>query len=104
MSEERSHTLNMFAANADGLQGKHVSVKFEVKESKSTIFCLQETKYRTKGRFQMENFVIFEAIRKNKEKGGSMLGVHENLKPILIEEYSDTFELIVVEIKAEYTL
>ena len=48
----------------------------------------------------MENFVIFEAIRKNKEKGGSMLGVHENLKPILIEEYSDTFELIVVEIKA----
>ena len=29
-----------------------------------------------------------------------MLGVHENLKPVLIEEYSDSFELIVVEVKA----
>ena len=29
---------------------------------------------------------------------GSMLGVHVGLKPVLIQEYNETFELIVVEI------
>ena len=31
--------------------------------------------------------------------GGSLLGIHNSLEPVLIEEYSDTFELIVAEIK-----
>ena len=51
-----------------------------------------------KGRFTHDNFVIFEAIRK-KEGGGSMMGVHVSLQPVLISEHSDIFELIVVEIK-----
>ena len=38
-------------------------------------------------------------MRKNKESGGSMTGVHESLQPVFIEEYSEKFELIVVEIK-----
>ena len=29
-----------------------------------------------------------------------MLGVHKSLQPVLISEYSETFEMIVVEIKA----
>ena len=28
-----------------------------------------------------------------------MLGIHKSLEPVLIEEYSDTFELLVAEIK-----
>ena len=98
---ESDTNLNIFAANADGLQGKQVSLKHEVNEAKASIFCIQETKFRKSGRFSMENFVIFEAIRKNKEKGGTMIGIDEKLKPVLVEEYSDTFELIVVEIKVE---
>jgi hypothetical protein len=30
-----------------------------------------------------------------KKKGGTILGIHKGLKPILIEEYNETFELIV---------
>jgi hypothetical protein len=41
---------------------------------------------------------LFEAIRKSKEKGESMIGVHKALKPVLIIEYNETFELLVVEI------
>ena len=29
-----------------------------------------------------------------------MIGVHKSLKPVLINEYSETFELLVVEINA----
>ena len=93
--------MNMFAANADGLRGKLVSLKHEIKEANAVIFCIQETKFRTKGRIKIDNFVTFEAIRQNKEKGGTVLGVHENLKPVLIEEYSENFELVVVEINVE---
>ena len=39
-------------------------------------------------------FVIFEAIRA-KKGGGTAIAIHEDLKPKLIEEYSDEFELLV---------
>jgi hypothetical protein len=41
---------------------------------------------------------IYEAIRKKEH--GIMLGAHVSLKPVLISEYSDNFEMLVVEIKA----
>ena len=46
----------------------------------------------------MKKFHVFDAFRKNKENGVSLLGVHVGLKPVLIQEYSDTFELLVVQI------
>ena len=46
----------------------------------------------------MEGFVIFEAIRNKKKDGGTLIGVKKDLKPMLIEEYSETFELITVEV------
>ena len=42
---------------------------------------------------------MFEAIR-NKAKGGPDIGVITELNPFLIQEYSEEFELLVVEIKA----
>ena len=93
------HTLKIFSANADGLGKKQHSLTHQINESKSTIFTIQETNHKIKGKYKNEEFQIFEAIRKNKEKGGTMLGIHKSLEPVLIEEYSDNFELIVAEIK-----
>ena len=95
----KNHTLKIFSANADGLGQKKHSLTHQIKETKSTIFTIQETNHKTKGRYKNDGFIIFEAIRKNKEKGGTMLGIHKSLEPVLIEEYSDNFELIVTEIK-----
>ena len=76
---------------------KTTCLKNLIKHFKSSIFSVQETHFRKKGRFTHNNFEIFEAIRK-KEGGGSMLGVHVGLQPVLITEHSDMFELIVVQI------
>ena len=62
------------------------------------MFTIQESHFGKKGKLKVENYEIFEAIRK-KQKGGTIIGVHKGLKPILIKEYSDEFELIVVEIQ-----
>jgi hypothetical protein len=88
----------MFSANADGLSRKGHSLKHQVNECNAAVFTIQETQFSKKGRFKCDNFIIFEAIRKNKEKGGTMIGIHKDLEPVLIEEYEETFELLVTEI------
>ena len=59
---------------------------------------VQETHSRKKGKYQIENYVIFEAKR-SKVGGGSLLGVHESMNPLLVSLYEVEFELIVVETK-----
>ena len=38
---------------------------------------------------------------RKKQKGGTLIGAHKSLDPILIEEYSEEFELLVIEEKLE---
>ena len=64
----------------------------------TAIFTVQETHFNRKGKLKVENFEIFEAIR-TKQKGGTIIGVHKALSPILIKEYSEEFELLCVEVK-----
>ena len=97
--KHKAKYINIFSSNAAQLKGKIDSFKNALKENNASIFTLQETHFPQKGRFQVQNFEIFEAIR-NKEKGGSAIGVHKALNPCLIKEYSDEFELVVVEIQA----
>ena len=88
----------MMSTNAAQLKGKLNHFKSEIKRANVCLFTVQETHYASKGKVQLDNFEIFEAIRK-KVKGGTMIGAHKALKPILVEEYSEDFELLVVEIQ-----
>ena len=90
--------LCIMSTNAAQLKGKLNSFKSELKYSSVGLFTLQETHYATKGKVKIEGFEIFEAIRK-KVKGGTMIGAHKGLKPILISEYNEEFELLTIEIK-----
>ena len=90
----------MLTANAAGLKLKVNSLKDVIKSQESGIFTLQETHFTKKGKISMQGRRFFESIR-NKKGGGTMIGVHESLNPILISEYSDPFELLVVEISLE---
>ena len=94
----RNQSLVMFSANSEGLKSKIESLKSEIKELNAAIFTIQETHHTRKGVFKLENYDIFEAIRK-KHNGGTMIGVNKALRPLLIKDYDDEFELIVVEVK-----
>ena len=97
--KQKQKHLNIFSTNAAQLRGKIQSFKNELKETDASVFTVQETHYATKGKLKIENFEIFEAIR-TKAKGGTAIGVRKGLNPFLIQEYSDDFELLIVEIKA----
>ena len=89
--------FNVFSTNSAGLKSKTLNFKNEINNFDAAIFTIQETHFKKKGTFSMEGYEIFEAIR-NKKDGGTLIGVHKGLKPVLIKEYSEHFELLVVEI------
>ena len=41
------------------------------------------------------DMIFVKPLEKNTKDGGTIVGIHKGLKPMLIEEYSDDFELIV---------
>ena len=96
--KQKETFLNIFSTNAAGLKPKMESLKQELKFLEVGIFTIQETHCSSKGKVKIDNFETFEAIRKGKQKGGTIIGVHKALKPVLIQEYNETFELLVVEI------
>ena len=104
MKSKCASSIKMFSANCAGLRnGKLKSLNAEVYNSNSNIVTLQETHFKEKGKIHMDKcFVVFEAIRR-KKGGGTAVAIHEDLKPKLIKEYSDEFELLVVEIKTSDT-
>ena len=95
-------SITIFSTNAAGVvTGKADSLINEVKSTCANIVTLQETHSQCKGRVKLPaNFVVFEAIRKAKN-GGILCAVDENLRPKLVEEYNDPFELLVVEVEAK---
>ena len=97
-NKNRETTLNIFSTNAASLSAKLNSLKSELKRCQASLFTLQETHYSKKGKVVIEDFEIFEAIRKGKMKGGTMIGAHKGLKPVLINELNDPFEILVIEI------
>ena len=92
----------MFSNNAAGINNasKSFCLKSEIMLNNAAIFTIQETNFKKKGKFQVKGYNIFESIRK-KEKGDVLIGVHQAFKPVLISEYNDEFELLVVEITVE---
>ena len=83
----------MLTANAAGMKLKIQSLTSVITKMKVGIFSLQETHFLKKGKLQIQGWQTFESM-----DPGSMIGAHESLNPILIKEYSDELELIVIEI------
>ena len=95
--KKKNEIFSIFSINSAGLKNKTISLKSELNNCKSGVFTIQETHFNKKGKLKIENYEIFESIRK-KQKGGTMLGAHKALNPKLISEYNEEFELLVVEI------
>ena len=91
--------LSIFSTNCAGLKNKLESFKSELKSVDASIFTAQETHFKRKGSLKIQDFQIFESIR-TKPKGGTMIGVHKALNPVLIIAYETDFELLVVEFEA----
>ena len=91
--------LKMFSTNGAGVVGgKLKSLLAALKQTQANLVTLQETHSKRKGKILIDDHILFEAIRKAKG-GGTLIAGHKALNPMLITQYEEEFELLVVEIE-----
>ena len=83
--------------NAAGLRPKLLTFKKVVEELKPSVFLLEETKYRDEGKFKLNDYIIFEKVRENRNGGGLALGCIKELNPVWVRDGGDV-EALSVEI------
>ena len=88
--------MNILGGNAAGILNKLESFKRNIQIFKPGVYFLQETKSRRKGQIKLDDYVVFEFLRKDKGGGGLLTAVHKNLQPVSVSDDTDT-EVLVVE-------
>ena len=59
---------------------------------------VEETKFKTEGKFKIDDYIIFELTRENKDGGGLALGCVKELKPVLVNKGNQEVEALSVDI------
>ena len=93
--------IRFMGVNSAGLRSKLPTFKKVLSDLKPSVFFVQETKFKTEGKLKLDNYVIFELIRRNKEGGGLALGCEKSLKPAWVREGDEDVEAISVDIFVE---
>ena len=81
--------------NAAGIGNKLESFKRNISLFKPAVFFIQESKLYKKGKIKVDDYVIFECVRKNGCGGGLLTAVHKNLNPVSIGDNTDDEVLVV---------
>ena len=84
--------------NSGGLKSKLKTLKKVLLELKPSVFFIEETKYKESGKFKIENYEIFELVRKSREGGGLAIGCIKDLHPTWVREGNDLVEALSVDI------
>ena len=96
MKKYVQESMFILGNNSAGLMNKLESFSRNVEKFKPGVFFVQETKSRRKNQIKLDDYIIFEYIRKDKGGGGLLTAVHKSLKPVSISE-DDDVEILVVE-------
>ena len=100
---KKSNKFTILGNNINGISSKRESLMKNIKQFQVGAFMIQESKLSQKGQFQIPEYVMFEVIRKGKEGGSLLTGIHTNLEPVLIFEDED-MEILVVQIRVKSLL
>ena len=69
-----------------------------ISELKPSVFFIEESKYKEEGKLKLENYIIFELVRENRDGGGLALGCVKELKPVLVRKGNDDIEAMSINI------
>ena len=84
--------------NPNGYKSKVTTIKKFIRETKSAIVTMQETKCSQVGQINLDGFHTYEHIRSNKEGGGVALSACKDLQPTFISDGGEGVEAITVDI------
>ena len=96
-------SLRFLGVNAAGLRSKLMTFKKVLAELEPSVFFIEETKFKDCGKFKLENFIIYELVRKSRDGGGGLaLGVAKELQPVWVREGDDEVEALSVVISLKH--
>jgi hypothetical protein len=85
--------------NAAGLGSKLFSFKKVLNDLKPSVFFIEETKYKDAGKLKLDDYLIFEKVRKSKINGGGLaIGCLRELNPVWVREGEGEVETLSVDI------
>ena len=90
--------LVFVGANVAGARSKWKSWRKVIKDTKASVFFVQETKCDQINMLKMEGFIIFDKVRVNKGGGGVAVAAKRELNPILVSEAEDNIDAITINI------
>ena len=89
-------SLRFLGVNAAGLKSKMMTFKKILQELKPSVFFVEETKMKEGGKLKLENYIIYELVRENRDGGGLALGVIKELNPAWVREGNYDVEALSV--------
>ena len=96
--KQTSNTLVFAGVNPAGARSKWATWIKIIRESKASVWTMQETKSSETNKLKMNNFVIYEKIRESREGGGVAIAARTDLNPVLTAEGEDNIEAITIDI------
>ena len=85
--------------NAAGLRSTNLTFKKVLNELQPSAFFVEETKLKEAGKIKLDNYIIFEKVRKDGNNGGGIaFGCLPELKPVWLREGEDPVEALSVQI------
>ena len=92
------NSMFILGGNAAGLLNKKNSFLRNLSIFKPAAYLIQETKVNRKNQVLVDDYVIFEHVRKKKNNvgGGVLTAVHKALNPISVSDEIDGEEIVVV--------
>ena len=84
-------------SNSAGLLNKVDSLKRNIKNFLPGAIFIQESKAKRKNKIKLDDYVIFEKLRKESGGGGLLTAVHRNLDPVSVGDGNEDDEVLVVE-------
>ena len=90
--------MGLLDANAAGLRPKILTTNKVLGELKPSVFFCQETKFKETGKLKINDYVIFEKVRSNKDGGGLAIGCAPELFPVWVREGEESVEALSVNI------
>ena len=92
-------SVRFLGVNSAGIRAKLTSFKNVINELKPAVFFVEETKLKDTGKLKIENYDIFELVRKNRDGGGGLaLGCLKELQAVWVREGDDQVEALSVDI------
>ena len=98
-NQKNFSSLLVFAGvNPAGARSKWPTWKKIIRQSEASVWTMQETKCSQNNKLKMDDFIIYEKVRSEKEGGGVAIAAKRDLNPVLTAEGEDEIEAISIDI------